>query len=155
MVDIEEQENRTLGPEMTSEGWIVVGDDAIMWIHHPTRRCIELHPAPRKQCRVPCWGPEPTNPYAPGYFIACRVHNDDGDPLYGDGFWVESYARALRLARQIRVDILAETPSQQRARQQEFERRRSEVWLEIVALSRNNPSARRPSANAPSEPQKG
>jgi hypothetical protein len=131
-------DNRELGAEMKAEGWIVMRGDDIWWIHAPSNRCIDMHSALRKQCGVPCWGPEPADPETPGYFVACRVHDENGNPLYGDAFWVESYAVALRMARRIRAAILAETPAQGSDRKREYERRHDEAWRELAALARMN-----------------
>ena len=122
------EEERELGPGMKAEGWLVIGGDDIMWMHRPSQRCITMHPAPRRQCLVPCWGPEPEDPDAQGYFVACRFHDEDGNPLYGDAVWTTSYVTALKLARRIRSDILAETPTQAKARKRETERRQGD-WL--------------------------
>ena len=135
-------DDRALGPEMTAEGWFPLSGDDLMWVHAPSHRCITLHAAPRQQCEVPCWGPEPADPKTAGYFVACRVHDEDGgDPLYGDAFWVESYTTALKVARRTRLDILAETPAHARSRQRELARRGHEAWDSIRALCANNPKA--------------
>jgi hypothetical protein len=127
-----------IGPEMMAEGWVVMGADALFWMHPPSQRCIDFHAAPRAQCAVACWGPEPADPKTPGYFVACRVHGESGDPLYGDAFWVESRATALKMARKIRADILAETLTQARERRREFERRCHEANEELVFFARQN-----------------
>jgi hypothetical protein len=135
---VTERENRVLGPEMQAEGWIVIGGESLYWIHPPSNRCINLHDAPRDQCQVPCWGPEPADPNQKGYFVACRVHDELGNPLYGDAFWVESYAVAIKVARKLRAAILAEGPSHKRQNRAEFERRKGEAWAELASLARMN-----------------
>jgi hypothetical protein len=137
-----DEERRELGPEMAGEGWILLDGDDIFWMHPPSRRCIEMHAATRHTCHVPCWGPEPADPKCDGYFVSCRVHAESGDPLYGDALWVESYAVALRVARRIRADILAETPAHGRDRKREYARRHGESWNAILALAAANGRAR-------------
>jgi len=119
---------RTLGPELTAEGWTVIGN-SMWWIHWPSNRSVVLdEDMERRNCHVPTWGPEPTSPETVGYFVGCSTHDEHGNPIFGDGFWVESYATALRLARRIRESILAEGPAAARNRKSEYERRKGE-WL--------------------------
>jgi hypothetical protein len=134
-------EDRELGPEMTAEGWITIGGDDIMWMHPPSQRCVVVDASTRDTCDVPCWGPEPPDPKTNGYFVACRVHGEGGDPLYGDAFWVEGYAVAIRVARNIRSAILAETLSQARDRKAEFERRKGDGDIALMILSAGNAKA--------------
>lgn len=135
----EDDADRALGPEMKAEGWLVVGGDDILWLHSPSHRCLSVSgPCTRESCQVPCWGQEPEDRQAMGYFVACRVHDDLGNPLYGDAFWTSSYGQALRLARRIRADILAETPAHGRLRKREYKRRHDEVWRELRKWAANN-----------------
>lgn len=125
-------------PDLKADGWIAMGDRHIFWMHPPSQRCVTLEPSSRGECQVPCWGPDPTDPNAPGYFVVCRVHDEGGDPLFGDAFWIEDYALGLRLARRIREDILNERPSDQEANRVEYDRRKGEAWGQILKLARMN-----------------
>jgi hypothetical protein len=131
-------DDRELGPELKAEGRINLGGDDIMWIHTPSSRCLVVHTTYRHHAAVPCWGPEPEDPHAEGYFVACRVHDDGGEPMFGDAFWVQSYATALRVARQIRVAILREGPVDRRRNRLQYAQRQGEAWAEIARLCENN-----------------
>jgi hypothetical protein len=133
-----DEEARELGPEMKADGWHVIGGESLMWMHEPSGRCIVVHDCIRRQAHVPCWGPEPASPDTPGWFVACRVHGEDGDPLFGDAFWVESYATAIRVARRIRTEILREPPSAKRLNRQQYELRKGEAWAEIRSMVASN-----------------
>lgn len=125
---------KPIDPDLKAEGWIGIGEGHHMWLHLPSHRCLVIDASPRGESRIPCWGPEPADPKTPGFFVACRVHEESGEPLFGDCFWVESYETALRLARRIRATILNEKPSDQVANRAEFERRKDEAHAEFRKL---------------------
>ncbi|HEY2512776.1 MAG TPA: hypothetical protein VGI39_18040 [Polyangiaceae bacterium] len=102
-------ERRELGPEMTDEGWIVPGGDHIYWLHPSSSRSVSVEgPIARGRCGSPCWGPEPASPETRGYWVACREHDEHGNPVEGKGYWVESYGVAVRQARALRRSLLEE-----------------------------------------------
>jgi hypothetical protein len=51
---------------------------------------------------------EPIDPTTQGYVVRCCVHDEGGEPVHGDGFWVASYGEAVVHARKIRQHILDE-----------------------------------------------
>jgi hypothetical protein len=105
-------EARVLGPEMQAEGWEVVGGDWIMWLHPPSKRSVSVDgPMKRENAFVPSLLDAPCDPQADGYVVSCREHDDHGNPMRGENFWVESYGRAVAHARRIRKSILDEMPS--------------------------------------------
>lgn len=123
-------ETRELGPEMAAEGWGTMpgADDYLFWLHAPSQRSVMLESCRRHNAVMPCWGPEPSDPQANGFVVACRTHDEHGNPIFGDAFWVESYATAIRMARRIRQSILDERPSDAPKRREEVSRRRND-WL--------------------------
>ena len=99
---------------MRDDGWRTFGaytetgdDEWIVWMHEPTRQVLTIDPGPRSSWVGPTWGPEPKSPDVKGYTITLRVHDEEGFPFRGDGFWVELPFMALRLARRIRADVLS------------------------------------------------
>lgn len=110
------EEDRELGPEMTAEGWLVIGGDHILWMHAPSRRAVAVDgPWPRKSkgydcTAIPPLHAEPADPETRGYLVTCRRFDELGNPYEGDAFWVESYGEALKHGRKIRSSILTERP---------------------------------------------
>lgn len=97
-----------IGQMIAHEGWIVIGDDAVTWMHPPSSRVLNVWRHRRRECAsMGCWGPEPTDPETEGYSITLRVHDDMGNPVSGEGFWIASYDQALVLARRIRAAVMA------------------------------------------------
>lgn len=103
--------NRELGPEMLAEGWLVIGGDWVMWVHPPTQRsvCVDGPIEWRRCTSIPAWNGAPTDADE-GYLVKCSYHDEHGNPTAGDVVFVESYGLAVKLARRIRADILAERP---------------------------------------------
>ncbi len=112
-----QRDDRALGPEMIAERWQVTGGDWIAWLHQPSMRSVTVEgPFPRKGPRcdtttLPAIPEEPTDPLTEGYLVACRRHDEFGNPTAGEGFWVASYGDAIRIARRIRTSILGAPPS--------------------------------------------
>lgn len=104
-------DNRELGPEMTAEGWRVIGGDSIMWCCERVRQCVTLE-GPWK--RKSYWAGAPIAPgetLAPDdecYCVSRYAANDMGEPIPGhyDGFLTASYGKALLSARATRQAIL-------------------------------------------------
>jgi hypothetical protein len=105
-------ELRELGPEMKAEGWYPIGGDWIMWAHEPTRRVIVVDgPIAWEHCHyIPHWGEADPAPDCEGYLVKCYYADEHGNPGEGDCTFVVSYAQAVKMARRIREDILAERP---------------------------------------------
>lgn len=101
----------TLGPQMTAEGWIEIGNQELfvdlLWMHEPSKRSVHVCEYPRENYEGPVWGPEPEDRSVSGYVVASRFHDELGNPESGDGFWIASFGAALRIARQTRSKILA------------------------------------------------
>lgn len=101
---------------MTAEGWrhmdADVGEesdyDSYFWTHPPSSRVVAIDQCRRSQWRGPVWGPEPTEEQTPGYCVTLRVHDEWGNPIEGDGFWIESFGLAVKLGREIRRHVLGE-----------------------------------------------
>jgi len=96
-----------LGPEMTAEGWIEIGEQTftdLLWMHVPSHQSVQVFELPRKNYEGPVWA-EPADPDAIGYVVCSRTHDDDGNPILCEGFWIESYGRALKFARETRNRI--------------------------------------------------
>lgn len=106
------EQNRPLGSEMQAERWEVIGGDWIMWLHPPSCRCVAIEgPIAWESCmQIPAVPSAPASADVEGYLVACRVHDELGNPVDGDIFWVESYGCALRYARRIRSLILEGSP---------------------------------------------
>lgn len=93
---------------MFSEGWLRIGDNYVTWHHPPSARVLSVWRLKRRECGMGCWGPEPEDRETEGYSVTLRVHDDLGNPIRGDGFWVQDYDTALTLARKIRREVLAD-----------------------------------------------
>lgn len=102
---------RSLGPEMIAEGWLVIGGDWILWLHPTSQRsvCVDGPIAWKQTRRIPAWRGEP-RPNDEGYLVKCAYHDELGNPTSGDVVFVLEYGLAVKLARRIRADILAERP---------------------------------------------
>lgn len=115
----------SLGPEMTKEGWYEVGDQStfvdLVWIHVPSNRSVQVFEIPRANYEGPVWGAEPSDRSATGYVVASRTHDSLGNPERGEGFWIESFGAALRIARGTRLAILSESAPVRRANQLTFD----------------------------------
>lgn len=102
----------TLGPQMTAEGWIEIGDQEtfvdLLWMHSPSQQSVQIFEIPRANYEGPVWGPEPEDRSVSGYVVASRFHDELGNPERGDCFWIASFGAAIRIARQTRDRILAE-----------------------------------------------
>lgn len=122
--------DRELGPEMKSEGWRVRGGEWIYWVHAPSNQSVDVDAYPRCNVDSPAFPDEPPDPNTPGYLVSCRQHDELGNPVSGDGVWVESYALAIKTAREIRARILSE---------QEQKRWKSSPQLTLDDVSRVKP----------------
>lgn len=102
--------HRELGEEMIAEGWIVIGDDHIMWMHPPSKRAVVVDDIQRGQTTDPPLtevdARAPAD--ADGYIVACSRFDDFGNPGECDSFWTASYTEAVKRARAIRRSILDE-----------------------------------------------
>lgn len=111
----------TLGPEMQAEGWREIGDQELfidlLWVHVPSSRCLTVTEYERKNVDSPVWGAEPEDPETSGYLVCLRVHDSLGNPISGDGFWIQSFGHAVKLAREIRKQVLGERGEVTRAEQ--------------------------------------
>ncbi len=127
-------DDREIGSEMKAEGWTVVGGDWIMWLHPPTQRSVCVD-GPYAWCdaRVPTLFDVPTDPQTQGYVVSCRTHDEHGNPVEGESFWVESYGEAVRHARRIRQTIV-----------EERERHRSAVTVIADQLTLDDAAGRLP-----------
>jgi hypothetical protein len=108
MKPVDQSADRSLGAEMIAEGWHVIGGDWIMWLHPPSERSVGVDgPIQWSSCHGIAAVPEaPKDPATYGYLVSARRHDEFGNPVDGDSFWIESYATALRHARRIRLLIL-------------------------------------------------
>jgi len=110
----EDRDRREIGPEMKADGWIPLYDDSVMWLHQPSLRVVTVDgPVPRQRknydcLAIPTYRGEPADPETEGYIVRCHVADENGNPVSGHAFWVESYGEALRHGRRIRAEILAE-----------------------------------------------
>lgn len=105
-----------LSAEMKAEGWTAwpVENEAhgpgewgfIMWQHVPSQRCLTVDGCRRSTWDGPVWGVEPPSPEADGYCVVLRVHDEWGNPVSGEGFWLQSLGLALKLATKIRSGVL-------------------------------------------------
>lgn len=114
----------TLGPEMTAEGWTEIGDQNtfvdLVWLHVPSHRSVQIFEIPRANYEGPVWR-EPADPAAVGYVVGSMEHDEYGNPERTGGFWIEGFGRALRIARETRAAILAETAAKRAGRQLTFD----------------------------------
>lgn len=100
---------RSLGPEMTTEGWRVVGGEWVSWFHPPSSRSVCVDSYEWRQCTgIVALHGAPVDPKTAGYVVNCRIHDELGNPVEGTCFWIESYGEAIRRARALRASILAE-----------------------------------------------
>ena len=107
------RDDRVLGPEMMAEGWYVIGGDWIMWAHPPSHKTVSLDgPIERQRSfELPAYHGEPSDPATLGYVVLCTMHDELGNPIRSDGYWVASYSEALRGARRTRKNVLGEPPA--------------------------------------------
>lgn len=103
-------EPRSLGPEMLAEGWRVPMDEWIVWTHAPSLQSVSIDSLKRKNSIMPAFPNEPASPDTDGYVVSQTVHDEHGNPVDGSAVWVESYALAIKTARDLRQRILSEYP---------------------------------------------
>lgn len=105
---------RALGPEMLAEGWWSIGSDlhdAIWWLHPSSQRTVHIGNYQWKNVSgIPAFHGPPTDPKTLGFVVACRIHDEHGNPIEAGSFWIESLTDALKWARRMRAAILAESP---------------------------------------------
>jgi hypothetical protein len=103
---------------MRAEGWRhmdeIAGNestfDEYWWLHPPTRQSVTIAQSKRRQWIGPVWGNEPESTEADGYCVTLRTHDQWGNPIQGDGFWIASFGHAVKLGREIRRAVLVERP---------------------------------------------
>ena len=106
-----ENEDRQLGPEMTAEGWRVIGGDSIMWCNEISRSVVVIE-GPWKRSSfwksAPIAPNEEIQPSDECYNVSRYRANDMGEPIIGeyDGFLTKSYTKAIIAARGARAEIL-------------------------------------------------
>ena len=103
----------TTGHFREGDGWVTTRDDDgtfgfMMWVHEPSHRCVAVHATRRCNWIGAVWGDEPADRNAPGYSVTCRVHDELGNPVEGEGFWVASFECALLQAQKYRAAVLAD-----------------------------------------------
>ena len=103
-------ESRELGPEMLAEGWRVLIDELLVWTHVPSLQSVSVDGCKRKNAVMPAFPNEPASPDADGYLVCQRAHDEQGNPIDGSGVWVESYALAIKTARELRQRIMNDHP---------------------------------------------
>jgi hypothetical protein len=96
---------------MTAEGWHVIGGDWIIWLHPASRRVVSLEGGFLwKNCvNIPAWRGSPS-PDDEVLIVGCSYRDEGGYPTSGESVAVLEYGLAVKLARRIRADILAERP---------------------------------------------
>jgi hypothetical protein len=94
------------------DGWVTNYDEGefafTMWVHEPSHRCVTVMRSPRKTWVGPVWGAEPASKDANGFHVTCRIHDEHGNPIEGEGFWVESFALAIKLGRKYREAVIGQ-----------------------------------------------
>ena len=107
---MDREADRQLGPQMIAEGWMVTGGDWLMWMHPASKRSVQVRgPWRWEQTKgyVALHG-RPSDPKSEGYIVGCERWDEDGEPVQGEHFWVDSYGEAVKMARQIRQSIVDE-----------------------------------------------
>jgi hypothetical protein len=122
----------TLDAAMAAEGWRECGDQTteldVFWCNPPTSQCIQVVQCRRREWRGPVWGPDPWSPDVRGYCVTLRVHDEHGNPVSGEGFWVVQRELALKLARQIREHVLGKRGPVVQSESLPFEPARERGW---------------------------
>jgi hypothetical protein len=101
-------------PELAAEGWELWESDdpdsvlplEMHWFHAPSLRAIEVSEARERVTFVDELGNEHTQ----GWFIICREHDKNGNPIEGSMHGpLPNMATAMRQARVLRRAIMAES----------------------------------------------
>ena len=114
-------ENREIGPELTADGWRIIGGEWMVWMHPPSAQVVSLDAYPRENVNSPAFPTEPKDPKTNGFLVSCNVHDENGNPCEGWGVWIESYAYALKLARELRQRIILDRPTFSPSKQVTFD----------------------------------